>query len=160
MTIICVDSKGTMAADGQIVCDSIIISRTYKKIVKADGPNGPALCAIAGTTLFEMPAIEWYEKGAKPEEAPKSDSNNTWLLVVVDRNGVCEYSWDTPYPDYNCPTPWAWGANRELAIALMRSGKSAAEAAAFVCDHTISAGGEIQVVNIAEALGQLREAAE
>jgi hypothetical protein len=42
----------------------------------------------------------------------------------------------------------------------MRSGKSAAEAAAFVCDHTISAGGEIQVVNIAEALGQLREAAE
>lgn len=162
MTIICVDRHlGTMAADGQLSCDGIIIARTHKKIVTVNDLEGrPALCALTGTVLFEVPVRRWYENGAKPEDAPKGDRDNPWHLVVVDQNGVQVYAWDTPYPD-PCPTPWAWGSNTELAIALMRSGKSAAEAAKQVCEWSINAGGEIQVVNIAEALGlQMREAAE
>lgn len=159
MTIICVD-RHLMAADGQVSCDGIIITRTAKKIVKVQGPNGPALCALTGTTLFETPAIRWYEGGAKPEDAPKGDSNNPWHLIVVDRHGVWVYDWDTIYPDYY-PAPWAWGCNYEFAIALMTADKSAAEAVAIMCEKSTGVGGEIQVVNISEALGLQRlEAAE
>lgn len=159
MTIICVDANGFMAADGQVSCDGIIVTRTAKKIITTKGSNGPALCALTGTTLFEGPVVRWYENGANPHDAPKGDKDYEWHLVVVDRAGVWKYDWDTPYPD-SFPTPWAWGRNRELAIGLMLAGKTAPEAVAILCEKTTGAGGEIQVVNIAEAIGIMKEAAE
>lgn len=162
MTIICVDHpRGLMAADGQLSCDGIIISRTHKKIRKVSGPNGPALCALTGTALFEVPAIRWYEAGANPHDAPKGDKDNPWHLIVVDQNGIWVHDWDSIYPDPH-PAPWAWGCNIEFAVGLMTAGKTAAQAVEIMCDRSTGCGGEIQVVNIAEALGlgQIREAAE
>jgi hypothetical protein len=154
MTIICVD-KHSVAADGLSVFGGIVTSRTTKKIKVVKG----TIYVLYGTTQFFGPAIAWHQAGANPADIPKGDKENDWHLVVVDQRGVVQYNWDTPYAD-PVQQPWAFGANWEVALGLMLAGKTAKEAVEFMCDKSMYAGGEVQVVNIAEAIGQLREAAE
>lgn len=135
--------------------EGVITSRATKKIKVV----GRCIYSFFGTTLFFEPAMEWHRGGANPAEAPKTEASNSWHLVVLDKNGLAVYNWDTPYPDYRKP-PWAFGSNWELALGLMMAGKTAEEAVRTMCEQSIYVVGEIQVVNIAEALGQLREAAE
>jgi hypothetical protein len=134
--------------------------------------EGGAVYAFAGTVPMFDHLIRWHQNLAMPNEVPKAGKDNIWTMVVArldkdrERIVVEQYNDDCPYADFFDP-PWAWGATQGKLVALgaMLAGKSAEEAVAIACQHTATAGGEIQVVNIAEALGlpkvsPVKEAAE
>ena len=152
MTIICVDAKGTIATDSLMVCNGIVMSRTTEKLRVV----GNTIYAMTGTRLFWEPLIAWHQAGAEFEDAPKGDKDNEWCLVVVDKDGVCQYDWDVPRPDPSYELPWAWGSNQDVALGLMLAGKTAAEAVRIMCEKSVWIGGSVQVLNIAEALGLQR----
>jgi hypothetical protein len=110
--------------------------------------------------MFDV-MVAWHQAGAKPDDVPKAGGDAAWYLIVIDHNGIGKFSNTCPYIERFDP-PIAFGAGQDYAMGAMLAGASAERAVAIVaslCDHT---GGEIQVVNIAEALGAapILEAAE
>jgi hypothetical protein len=148
MTIICTDGK-TIAADGQETWDGVITSREVKKIHVIDG----VIYAMTGASVLGPHVIDWARRGAPEAEKPKNVGHDEWRLVIIDRGGISERNSTTPYLDPMIAPPWAWGADAWLALGAMYAGRSPVETVRMICERTINAGGEIQVVDIAEALG-------
>lgn len=156
VTIIALDANWNLAADGMQSVGDIITSTHERKIRK----EGDTVYVFAGAVPMFDHLIAWHKAGAKPDDVPKAGKDNIWTMVAasIDRASgrvvVEQYNEDCPYVDFFDP-PWAWGATQGKLIALgaMLAGKTAGEAVALACQHTSTAGGSIQVVNIAEALG-------
>ena len=159
MTTIAIDRYGTIAADGQRTWGDDIVSRTEQKIRIRYG----RIYALTGTAAMFEALIEWHEKQkADPEQAPKCAGDNDWQLMVIERPGiVLRYTNTCPYPEIFEP-PVAFGAGLDLAKGAMLFGATAEQAVRLAIETTNHSGGEIQVVNIAEALGLdvVKEAAE
>lgn len=164
MTTIAWDlDRGMIAADGLACSGNTIIAKDRKKIVARDG----AIYALTGCWIYFKPLIEWHKVGADPNKLPVRNGNEMhWsLLVITEREGraVAEITThEAPYFE-DMPRKFALGSGCDVALGAMRSGKTPAEAVAIAMTDDVKTGGEIQVIDIAEALGlkdQVREAAE
>jgi hypothetical protein len=148
-------------ADGRVVQgQSHIVCDNFKKIKVRGTP--PRIYAICGLLAIFDALIDWHETGAKPDDVPKvptPDKVDGWAFLVIDRSGPKLYQNTVPYP-YPVTYPFAMGCGDVYALTLLDAGFSPEEAVRSAFKREAHAGGEIQVVNIAEALGQLREAAE
>ena len=155
MTTICTDGV-TLATDG-LAFDGVIVSRRERKHVV----EGGAIYALAGTACMMRPVIEWVKAGADPQHIPKVADNDWGVLLVIDREGMRCYSSKVPYAE-NIDLPFAMGSGRQMAWGALKAGMSPLEAVGIACDGDPWSGGEIQVINISEALGlePIREAAE
>jgi hypothetical protein len=128
--------------------------RPTKKIIVDGG------CIYASCGVAILPAlVAWHKAGADPYKLPVIPANEHWSLMVIDCTGIHIY-WDTsPYPQQVDP-PFGIGSGSDYAVGAMDFGASPTEAVRIAIRRSINCGGEVQVVNIAEALGQIREAAE
>ena len=109
--------------------------------------------------VFE-PAINWYlNDDANPEKAPKASKDGNWRLLVAFPDHVVSYTDTVPYGE-EFPYPQAFGSGAAYAMTAMRIGKTAEEAVKIAAELDVWTAGPVQVVNIAETLGQIREAAE
>ena len=160
MTTIAIDRYGTIAADGQRTWGGDIVSRTERKIRIRHG----RIYALAGTAGVFEPLIAWHgEHNADPEKTPKIGGDNDWQLIVIDRFWlIAKYTNTCPYADIFERPPLGFGAGVDLAKGAMLFGATAEQAVRLAIETTNHSGGEIQVVNIAEALGLdvVKEAAE
>ena len=158
MTTIAYDGR-YLVADGKATKGETIVSLCEKKISLRHG----RVYALAGVHALTDAVVEWHNKGADPNDPPKcSGGDNGWVLIVIDKDGCREYHNDVPYPD-TVDAPCAWGSGRGMARGIMYYGASALDAVKVCCERDINSGGEIQVIDIAEALGLdklLLEAAE
>jgi hypothetical protein len=165
VTTIAIDRFGTIAADGLTLCGDERIATDSKKITvreavapTPDGsPGRPArLYALSGERAMTPYLIEWYEAGHDPRNAPPLGKDSGYTFVVVEPAGdgwaVCFMSSDSPYP-MRVEPPFACGAGDQYAIGLLTAGHTAREAVEVACKLSIKSGGEIQVVDIAEAFG-------
>lgn len=147
MTTIATDGR-TIAADGQASANGVRMSRTVKKIVVEEG----AVYALCGASAMTRPAIEWIKSGAVPDKQPKGDEMG-WSMLVIKRDSALVYTSRSAYPD-DVEYPLTMGSGGEIAKGAMVAGKSPESAVVIACDLDINSGGEIQVVNISEALRQ------
>lgn len=155
MTTVALDGI-SVASDSQRVCGSERVDLATKKIKKVDGH----LFAFTGDYGIFEPAIDWYlNKDADPEKAPKVSKDGNWRLLVIRSDGIMSYTDTVPYGE-PFPYPQAFGSGASYALTAMRLGKTAEEAVKIAAEFDVWTAGPVQVVNIAEALGQLREAAE
>lgn len=151
MTTIAIDARGTMAADGQRLWGDQICGLQDKKIRVGKG----AIYAFTGLFPMLEPMIAWHAAGANPAKLPRgadSDKHGGWTLIVVDLDGVGKYTNACPYIERFEP-PIAFGAGQDYAIGAMWHGASAKDAVRLVAENTNHTGGDIQVVDIAKALG-------
>jgi len=149
MTIIVWDGK-YVAADGLAVTKSLIASTNYKKIHVLDD----VAYAFCGSWRALEPMLEWVHKfDADMEKRPpfsEEDKNGDTSLIKFTRGGLCYRYWcDCPYPDPE-EAPWAWGADKELAIGALRAGATAMQAAQIVMDNSVWSGGKLQVVRLSD----------
>ncbi len=150
MTTIATDGV-TIAADGLRTWGGQIISRRTRKITVAD----KRVYAFCGTFPLFGPAVKWHCDGADVASVPRGDGedgNENWWLLVIDRDGLKRYTSAVPWPD-PFSTPFAMGAGGDVALGAMLRGASPEEAVRLVAEHLTHTGGEIQVIDIAEALG-------
>jgi ATP-dependent protease HslVU (ClpYQ) peptidase subunit len=153
MTVVCTDGI-TIAADSQTTFGDERSFRPTKKIIVENG----RIFASSGVSI--LPAlVRWHVDGADPHKLPAVSGTDGWFMLMIDRSGYYYITSAVPYPIQVDP-PFAIGSAADFAIGAMDYGASPKEAVAIAIKRSISCGGEIQVVNIAEALGQLREAAE
>lgn len=156
MTTIAADGVH-VCSDSQRVCGSERVDLSTKKIQARPGGH---LFAFTGDVGAFDPAIDWYlNKGADPDKAPKVSKDGSWRLLVIKRDCLVSYSDNVPYPE-EFPYPQAFGSGANYAMTAMRLGKTAEEAIKIAAEFDVWTAGPVQKVNIAEALGQLREAAE
>ncbi|CAN0480243.1 unnamed protein product, partial [Phaeothamnion confervicola] len=94
--------------------------------------------------------MKWVA-GGREGEPPKCTGDDTWTMLIVDASGVRRIDAGAPYP-YSVPVPAAIGSGREYAITALDLGVSPREAVEAACKRDIWSGGEIMVVDIAEAL--------
>ena len=153
MTTIAVDKHGSIASDGQTTFGPFRSFSGVRKIMV--GKTAVYGCAGDGGMMEAL--IRWHEAGADPEKAPKGD----WIMLVCDGATVCQVSDSARYL-VPIDLPWGIGNVGEVALGAMLHGASAEEAVRLVATRHVHTGGEIQVVDIAEALGitPVREAAE
>lgn len=152
MTVIACDGV-SIAADGMACCGQEIVSLSVRKIRVA----GNAVYALAGTAALFDALVKWHQSGADPNEGPKkvSDEMEWGLAVITAETGrpvLHRFSSKCPYPEYY-PFPFADGVCNQFAIGAMGRGATAEEAVRVACESSVWAGGDIQVVDIAEALG-------
>jgi len=154
MTTIATDGK-TIAADGMIHRGGTAMVRNGKKIVVHTKDNPPAIYGLAGASGMHAALIAWHRRGADPKDVPPIGSESGWALIVVTAEGCFTAGDQMPYL---CPvdTPFAVGSGSDLAIGAMDAGVSPEEAVRIACWRDTHTGGEIQVVNIAEALGVIK----
>lgn len=128
--------------------------RPLKKIIVECG----RIYAAVGIAI--LPAlVAWHRADADPYKLPVIRESDRWELMVIDRSGISIY-WDSsPYPQQVDP-PFGIGSGSDYAVGAMDFGASPAEAVRIAIRRSINCGGDVQVVSIAEALGQIREAAE
>ena len=152
MTTIAIDSRGEfIAADGQVTCSGAVVTTTLRKILVETENGNPRIYAMAGTTCMFEALVKWHKDGHKPSELPPA-SDGKWTLLVIDRKGARSYGHEAPYAEL-VPYPYALGTGNEYALGALKAGASAEEAVRIACEIDIHSGGEIQVVNIKEALG-------
>lgn len=156
MTTIATDGK-TIAADRRRVSGSRLVNDSTIKIKVAHG----RIYALTGVWAYFDAAIAWHHAGADPEKMPKTAKDDDWRLIVIERDGSGKVFFsDTPCSE-NLTYPAAFGSGSDYALAMLDAGFDPAVAVRAAIKRDIHSGGEIQVINIAEALGeQIKEAAE
>lgn len=157
MTTIAIDKFGTIAADGLTTHGyGTVLSRSRKKIAVANG----MIYAVSGAVTTVDALIEWYVSGHNPKDVPPTGENEPWAMLVCDKGQWLMFSKPVPYPEAIEP-PVAIGSGSDYAMGAMYAGATAQEAVEISCRLNTHSGGEIQIVNVAEALGLQRlEAAE
>ena len=160
MTTIAFDAKGFIAADSQTTFgNNERAQRPTTKIVHI----GDALYAFAGLSSAKAALIQWHASGADPDKQPKFATGPTydWYMLVIRAGAPTRYYHEgSPY-GVEIDPPFALGSGGDYALGAMGAGADAKEAVVIATHLDVKTGGEIQVVNIAEALrSQIKEAAE
>lgn len=106
--------------------------------------------------------IAWHLAGADPAKLPPAEKAD-WNLLVVDPDSIQLYSSDVPYP-IDVKPPFAIGSGEKYALGAMDGGLSPAEAVLAASKRDPYTGGNIQAIDILEALSPvvapIAEAAE
>lgn len=135
-----------------------VMSRSEAKMWIRNG----TIYALSGTSVMIEPLINWLSRhDGDPEKVPKCDATSTWSLLVIDAAGAAIYHNTAPYRD-RVEVPFAIGSGGDYALGAIAAGADARRAIEIAALYNTSTGGEIQVINIAEALGlnQIQVAAE
>ena len=153
MTTIAIDPHGVhIAADGLITAGGAIEHRDEQKIRVVKGKKGDkSIYVLAGTTCMFDALIKWHQDGADAGKLPPA-ADARWSLVVIDAKGPRHYGHLAAYPE-RITYPYTVGTGYEYAMGALKAGASAQRAVEIACEIDIHSGGEIQVVNIKEALG-------
>lgn len=149
MTTIATDGV-TIAADGLRCSGDEPLSYAERKLVVDSG----VIYAFMGDFAAMPAAIAWHKAGADPREAPRhwDGPDGGWTLIVIERGPKCTlYRSRLPYPDPH-PFPQAFGSGCNFAMGALLAGASPRNAIEVASRLNVYTGGEIQVVNIAEAL--------
>lgn len=136
-----------IAADGRCSSDDAVFNWVGTKIIKVDD----RIFAVCGSAGHLMPLAKWYEAGAKIDDMPVGNDDG-WTLLVIDRQGMCFYTNECPYPTIARP-PFAMGSGEKIAIGAMEAGASAEHAVRIACKYDVHSGEPIQVIDIKQALG-------
>lgn len=133
MSIVAWDGK-TLAADKQM---------TYygnKSVCSKIEKRGDVIFAGTGTANHLQPLIEWYEKGANPNDYPKFQDTDNWSRLIVVKDGIClEYLKD-PYPIPVMQKFMAFGSGANYAIGAMQMGADAIKAVEVASLHDDGCG--------------------
>lgn len=120
----CVAWDGTtLAADRRALVGGVI--RTTTKIHRV----GDSLVAFSGDAAMGRELVEWYERGAKPEEFPEQqrEKDKSRLLAIGPRKEIWVHE-DGPYPILFEDEFFAIGSGRDYALAAMHLGCNAVQA--------------------------------
>ena len=125
MTTICADARvGLMAADSRVSWGNIpSVTRKIHRI-------GNTLIGTAGSDENGRIFADWYAKGAKRNDEPTFDvgenGEEDFEALILDKSGLfwCS-SKCVLVPVENI---WAIGSGMQVALALLRSGRSPSEA--------------------------------
>jgi len=153
MTTICTDGV-TIAADGLACLGGQKVAFKDRKIV-IDRKHG-AIYALSGATAMLPHIMEWHRAGAPAESAPKAAAPDiTWTLLVITSKSTTLLTSQCAFPSVVDDRRFAIGSGADYAMGAMCAGVEPAEAVKIVIDNKLDVwtGGEIQVENIAEALG-------
>ena len=120
-----------------------------KKIIQV----GNVLYGFTGSSGLKQAIIDWHSKGAAiPGDCPNlKDDDASWTLIVVTREGAAVYTSAVPYRR-PIDIPYGIGSGGDYALAAVLAGADARRAIEIASRLNTNTGGEIQVVNIAEAL--------
>ena len=138
-----------IAADG-LECWGDMVARTdVKKIIVANR----VIYALSGANGILDQLIEWEKAGAKGPSPPCA-SDVHWTFLVIKAGARVSYSSKFPYSS-PMPEIFAIGSGGDHAIGALAAGKTPRQAVELVRDKRLDVwtGGEIQVVDIAKALG-------
>lgn len=149
MTVIASDGL-TIAADGQLMLGQSEIGALNLKKIRV--VEAKAIYAMDGTIALLDALIDWHRKGADPHALPVSSGDDDWGMVVITTEGVTAFNKGVPYP-----ARWAYpltlGCGADYAMGAMLAGASPQQAVEIACAKNAFCGGDIQVIDIKEALG-------
>lgn len=150
MTTIASDGM-TIAADGLGVWGTEITDRAMRKIKIVNG----TIYAFTGSSAFKETSIAWHQDGCQgdPPRVGDGSGDAQWSLYVVRPEGMERFSSVLGKNSDVFPYPFAAGSGSEYAKTAMVLGKSPREAVEVAASLDVMTGGEITVINIAEALG-------
>ena len=156
MTVIAADGTHIVADGRTLFGHSEIGLEDTRKIVVRDR----VIYAISGVGVLLEPLIAWHLSGATPSDAPAC-AGEAWSFLVIDAAGPGYYCHQAPYRG-RMNYPLTLGCGADYALGAMLAGADARRAVEIACSKDAKCGGEIQVIDIAEALGlsPMREAAE
>lgn len=144
----------TIAACGHwIAADSLLTNNGSREVLNAQKirvVNG-SIYALVGTTCLFEPLIQWHQAEHVPADVPKATDLDWGLMVITKDSEGLFYTNRSAYPE-RYSYPWTKGTGNEYAMGALKAGASAQRAVEIACEIDIHSGGEIQVVNIAEAL--------
>lgn len=148
MTTIATDGI-TIAADGLASIGGEVNGLSETKIVI----ERDWIYALSGAVAMRDALIEWHQAGAKPADVPGMQDAD-WTLLVIDRNGLTYFTAKCAYP-CKANAPFAIGSGADYASALMHAGYSPQKAVRLIIDKRLDiyTGGDIQVIDIRQALG-------
>lgn len=152
MTTIATDGL-TIAAEGQAQTSwGSISSRSYKKVRVAND----CVFALTGAAGVFDALIAWHKAGCDPSTLPECTKKDGWCLLEIRQDGSAHmYTQEVPYAD-PIEFPFALGTGCDFAVGAMDAGKSPREAVEIAIRRDANSGGNIDVIDIKEALG-LRE---
>jgi ATP-dependent protease HslVU (ClpYQ) peptidase subunit len=154
MTTIAIDKFGTIAADGQACIGDARHETGVRKIVvrPALGDRPARIFTMTGMVAMQDALIDWYERGHNPMEVPPVGKDPDWTLVVIEARRQVFLTSELQYPN-EFQAPFAFGSGGRHIMGLLVADATARFALEIACKIDVFSGGEIQVVNIAEALG-------
>lgn len=132
MSVVAWDGK-TLAADCQVTSNGM--RYLSKKIFKLE--NG-SLVAVVGAVAEGLEILDWFKRGARPEDFPR-DRERSAMLIVVESGQVRECSGVPIWIDV-CEPFMAWGSGKEFAMGAMAMGASAREAVEVANRFCVSCG--------------------
>ena len=109
-----------MAADSRTTWGNI--QSVSRKIVRVNG----ALIASAGSDENGRIFVDWYARGAKRDQEPEfdlgDDNEGRFEVLILDGSGL----WWCSHRCVFVPVEdvWAIGSGMEVALAMLRSGKT------------------------------------
>jgi hypothetical protein len=152
MTVIATDGK-TIAADTMMTFGSERqLGQRKLRVVQLDSISHTVL-AFGGTAAVADALERWFCGGAKPELAPKLGGDASWQLLAITREGLAFYNDRVPYPCRVMP-PFTMGCGGDVALGAMKAGVSPERAVEIAIEVDVNCGGEVQVVDIPEALNR------
>lgn len=126
--------------------------RTLSRSVSKVRTQAGRVYALSGSAAIFDPLIDWHSTGADVEKVPKCSDQISWSLVALNPDGTLDlYTKDAPYADRN-ELPFALGSGGDYALGAIAAGADVRRAIEIAALYDTNTGGDIQVVNIAEAL--------
>lgn len=106
---------------------------------------GNEVMAATGTSDFSEAMFEWYKRGARPEDFPKTQEKDDYSVLVVGTAEKIVHYDRTPYPVRLLQPFAAFGCGREAALGALEMGATAHQAVVAACKWIIGCGGQIDV---------------
>ena len=138
MTTIAYDGE-ILAADGRVSRGGVIVSETFKKIVKRDCCGTEVLIASCGYARLSFLFIKWVENGMDLDEWEIEDPDEEYEGLVIAGEKVLSFSGDGLVMPFEAP--FSIGSGSELALGAMKAGKSAIGAVKIASETDIFTGG-------------------
>ncbi len=147
MTIVAWDGK-SIAADRQSTCAGL-----KEAVIKIKVTDNGTLMAATGSYGGGLILMDWYDKGAKPEDYPdfQKDDDKWCRLIVIDREDQIPKIYEQhPVPLYFEDRFSAWGSGRDYAIGAMAAGATAEEAVEITSRHCVDCGLGVDVISLVD----------
>jgi len=132
------------------------LKRTTTKIFKVETENvgtfETALLAGCGDSAFINQMVDWYRRGAKPEDYPAQQRDkDDWQTIAVFKKGeFIEIYERTPFPVIIEDVFFACGSGRDFALGAMACGKTAREAIEIAAQFDCGTGMGIDTLEFNE----------
>lgn len=131
--------------DGVMAADSVSSRGDTRYHVKKLHRVENVLAGFAGGTDSAEALLEWFRRGRRPDDFPKSQEKDNFAVAVFALSGKIFTIDQTPYPTQMLAPFGAIGNGREVAIGAMAAGASAEGAVIHACTWCDGCGGPLQI---------------